>query len=349
MNLEAAPYQWHLAVARDLHKRLIDAFFERSEAKQLVKEAKAPNAAKINWDQDIDSVWRDTLDRSAAEGALKVLLTYIVTESAMPAATKEFITTLLANTGEPAVNSAPARNQGQPAVALATKNEALLFGDDLTESVGEIPELLASIERVMTARSATCKLRVDATDGQTYLGTGTLLVNGRILTNHHVLFPDENKGTKVVAEFDYELDAKGQAKTSTLVECDVASIVADQTDDWGTIALGEAVPAMVTPFDLGANHGVAKASERAFIIQHPAGKPKRVGFVRNKVSSVEDRRVFYLTDTEGGSSGSLVFNGAGKVIGLHRAGGIPQKFTGLPPVKKNEGVRIDVILAKVLA
>ena len=72
------------------------------------------------------------------------------------------------------------------------------------------------------------------------------------------------------------------------------------------------------------------------------------GFVRNRVSSVETRRVYYLTDTEPGSSGSPVFNGMGQMIALHRAGGTPQKFTGLPPVKKNEGVRIDVIAPAIL-
>lgn len=347
MNLEEAPYPFHLPVARDLHKRLVDVFSDPADAQALVRGAKAPNPAKIDWKQDVDAVWRQVLTRASAEGALRNLLTYIVAESAMPAATKDFVQTLLSN-AEPAVDTAPTGAQGQPAVAGATKDEALLFGDDLTESVGEIPGLLSSIEKVMASAGAVCKLHVLATDGGTYMGTGTLLSNNRILTNHHVLHPDGNRVTKVTAEFGFELDAKGQAVSSVHVGGDVASVTADKADDWGTIALAGAPPATATPVDLANITATATPGERAFIIQHPAGRDKRLGFVRNKISNVEARRIFYLTDTEGGSSGSLVFNGDGKVVGLHRAGGIPQKFTGMSPIKKNEGVRIDVILAKVL-
>jgi len=42
-----------------------------------------------------------------------------------------------------------------------------------------------------------------------------------------------------------------------------------------------------------------------------------------------------------------VFDARGKLIALHRAGGEPQKLTGADPVKKNEGVRLDVIAATV--
>lgn len=346
MNLEEAPYPWHLPVARDLHKRLVDVFSDPSDAQALVRGAKEPNPTKIDWKQDIDAVWRQTLARASAEGALRNLLAFIVAESAMPPSTMEFVQTLLSNV-EPPAASAPTRQQGEPVFAGATKAEALLFGDDLTESVGEIPGLLESIERVMASQRAVCKLHVYATDGYTYFGTGTLLVGNRILTNHHVLFPDGKAGTRVIAEFDFELDANGQAIKSANVACEVTTITADEADDWGTIALAEAPPATATPLDLAAKQAVAKAGERAFIIQHPSGRPKRLGFVRNRVSSVEARRLFYLTDTESGSSGSLVFNGEGNVIGLHRRGGIPQKFIGMAPLKKNEGVRIDVIIATV--
>jgi len=343
MNLEEAPYPWHLPLARDLHRRLVDVFFEPSDTQALVRGAKQPNPAKIDWKQSVDAVWRETLIRASAEGALRSLLAFIVAESAMPGATKEFVQTLLAN-AQPPADPAPTGPMGQPVVAGATKEEALLFGDDLTESVGEIPGLLESIARVMSARRAVCKLHVDAADGGTYVGTGTLLVGNRILTNHHVLFPEDGAGTRVVAEFDYELDAKGQAIHSACVACDVATVITDPGDDWGTIALAEAPPATAMPLDLTARSAIARVGERAFILQHPGGGPKRLGFVRNRVSRVAARRLFYLTDTEGGSSGSLVFNGDGNAIGLHRAGGVPQKFTGKAPFKKNEGVRIDVIL-----
>jgi hypothetical protein len=85
--------------------------------------------------------------------------------------------------------------------------------------------------------------------------------------------------------------------------------------------------------------------EGAYILQHPGGRRKRLGFVRNQVSAVDERVLTYLTDTEPGSSGSPVFNAAGRLIGLHHAGGTPQTVTGRPPLVKNEGIRIPRVVA----
>jgi V8-like Glu-specific endopeptidase len=67
--------------------------------------------------------------------------------------------------------------------------------------------------------------------------------------------------------------------------------------------------------------------------------------VRNQISGVDDRVVHYLTDTETGSSGSPVFDAAGRLIALHHAGGRPQEVLGRPPTAKNEGIRIEQITA----
>lgn len=345
MNLDTAPYPWQLAVARDLQRKLIDTVFEPKEAQALVRDAGVPHAAKINWSQDINAVWRDILQRAAAEGCLRSLLQHIVAAGTMSASTRQFIAELLDDrTPEAEPGPALVGAHGERPVPLVTRDEALLFGDDLTESVGEIPNLLVSIALVMQARRAVCRMHVHATDGQAYYGTGTLLPGSRILTNHHVLCPNNKIAASVVAEFDYELDDNGQSVRSTRVMCDIKNITSDAAEDWGTIALAEVPPASALPFDLAANYAVARPGDRAFIIQHPAGRPKRLGFVRNRVSTVEPQQVFYLTDTEGGTSGSLVFNAAGKAIALHRVGGVPQKLVGTVPLKNNAGVRIDLVV-----
>jgi hypothetical protein len=106
-------------------------------------------------------------------------------------------------------------------------------------------------------------------------------------------------------------------------------------DKWSIIKLSEAVE--------------PKVGGGAFIIQHPEGLRKRIGYVRNQVSAFTDRVVHYLTDTQDGSSGSPVFNDAGQLIALHHAGGIPQDLTGKAPVTKNEGIRIPRIVTGLAA
>lgn len=81
--------------------------------------------------------------------------------------------------------------------------------------------------------------------------------------------------------------------------------------------------------------------EYVSIIQHPNGGPKAVTVRENKVSSIFDDFVHYLTDTEPGSSGSPVFNDQWVVVALHHSG-VPD------PNKKNawianEGIRISSI------
>ena len=61
-------------------------------------------------------------------------------------------------------------------------------------------------------------------------------------------------------------------------------------------------------------------AESAYIIQHLGGQRKRLGFVRNQVSSFDERVIHYLTDTQEGSSGSPVFDGQGRLIASQYAG-----------------------------
>ena len=87
----------------------------------------------------------------------------------------------------------------------------------------------------------------------------------------------------------------------------------------------------------------------AFVIQHPAGGRKRVAYARNQITYVDDEVVHYLSDTQTGSSGAPVFDGLGRLIALHRAGGEPQEIAGQAPVRENEGVRIDRVRQGIAA
>ncbi|MDP2305102.1 MAG: trypsin-like peptidase domain-containing protein [Pseudomonadota bacterium] len=345
--IDNAPFPWHEPLARDLLSRLTDAFFEPVEVKELVRGAKAPNAARIAWGNDIHRVWSDTLDRAAAEGALRDLLMFINDQGSIPKHLAAFLSDLLADRA-PATDPGPRGQAGPDFPSTVTLPEALLFGEDLSEPVGSIPELLDSIGRVMRWRTSVCRLRVTAADGRRFYGTGTLLKGDRVLSNHHVLFPDGSAAIAVAVEFNAEDDGLGKQFAPIVIQGNAGTITGDKSDDWAVVTVVSA-PAMALRFDLAATTATAIPDERAFIIQHPRGESKRLAFVRNRVATVVARRVYYLTDTDGGSSGSPVFNGQGQLIALHRAGGSPQRFVGLPPVRKNEGVRIDIIAAAILA
>lgn len=343
--IDNSPYPWSEPLARDLHKRLVNTFYEPQEVRNLVQRSDAPDWMKINWTNAPSPLWVDVLDRAGREGSLRYLLQFILDEERVAKPLSAFLRDLLADKRPPADPGPGGGPAGDDFASGVSKEEALLFGEDLSESVGDIPDLMAAVGRVMKFRDAVCRLLVTANDGSLWNGTGTLLSSNRVLTNHHVLFPRTQKCTDVRIEFNYENDSKGQKLASTVVQGNVGSIRSDPADDWGIITV--VPPPGIAAVDLAANVAAPVAAERAFILQHPDGDPKRLAFVRNRIASVSDRRVYYLTDTRGGSSGAPVFDARGKLIALHRAGGEPQKLIGADPVKKNEGVRLDVIAAAI--
>jgi V8-like Glu-specific endopeptidase len=154
--------------------------------------------------------------------------------------------------------------------------------------------------------------------------------------------------TAVTAQFGYEDDGAGHPLSGEMVLCNVATIVDDQAYDWGVIRAAQPLKAG-WPIVKLSEAGQPVVNDPAFIIQHPGADSKRLGFVRNQVSSFDDRVVQYLTDTQQGSSGSPVFDSQGRLIALHHAGGRPQEFLGRAPVKKNEGIRISRVVEGLAA
>jgi hypothetical protein len=223
--------------------------------------------------------------------------------------------------------------------------EASLLGDDLSEAIGEVPNLVAAIRRVMEHSSAVCRIQVTLADGARFMSTGSLVRGGRILTAENILGGQRATVTKFTAEFFYELDALGQARPSTLVDCDVATLVSDRADDW-VIIRPLAIPDDVVPVDLDTSR-LPTRGDRLFILHHPEGRPKRLGYLRNVVTDVVERRVRYLADTSPGTSGALIFDGAGRPVALHHSGGQRTKLLGQQPTKLCEGVRADLIATKI--
>lgn len=169
---------------------------------------------------------------------------------------------------------------------------------------------------------------------QTMVGTGFMVSPNLLLTNHHV-FPRLELARNARVVFDYEDDEQGRQLSPTVFlaqpdrfylaneRLDFALVAVDQSPGlrWGVI------PMRFAPTGITAN-------ARVCIVQHPAGRRKEVVVNGNRIVAVTDVAIHYLADTEGGSSGSPVFNQRWELIALHHAGG----------VQDNVGVRIDRVL-----
>lgn len=172
------------------------------------------------------------------------------------------------------------------------------------------------------------------TRDQTLVGTGFMVSPNLLLTNHHV-FPRLELARNARVMFDYEDDEHGrQLSPSVCLAQPDRFFLANERLDFALVAVDQApglswgmIPMRFSPSGVSAN-------ARVCIVQHPAGRRKQVVVNGNRIIAVTDLAIHYLADTEGGSSGSPVFNQRWELIALHHAGG----------AQDNVGVRIDRVL-----
>jgi hypothetical protein len=303
------------------------------------------DASLVFTEQSAYAVWTEILSEAAKHGLVRQLVQQAYDRLAITSPVRSFLKALLAEMPPPldAEGNYPGPGSGfLYADDTITEPEALLYTDDLTLFTSEVPALIATLTKLVQLAPAVCRLTVEVS-GQRQYGTAFRIGPKLLLTNWHVLYEQRShhKATAVLAEFGYEAEVTNTGCVA--VHCDVTSIQASQTNDWAIIqsaeALGDEWP--IIPLKRLAMPQLRSAT---YIIQHPGGSAKRLGYVRNQVSYANDRVVQYLTDTQGGSSGAPVFNVAGEVIAVHHSGGQPHTLLGKAPLKKNEGILVSRIL-----
>ena len=346
--VDAFPFPFSLPLAQELVRVMASLFPSESDALDFAWKAGGVDPIEVTRGVSPIRLWRELLDKTARDSTTRRLITETIarfpTNPRVP-----FLQGLLDDvpvvmSAEPVALDAPRFLTGDDKV---TRNEALLFFDDLTMPVGRVSNLIASITKVLAKASAVCLLRVVSHAGDEYFGTGFRIGGEFVLTNEHVLVPRGYPAVRVRADFDFDVDAADNPLSTVSLVGDPASIVAEREDDWAVVKIPNMDAAW--PVIELASAAPPKPGDVAYIIQHPAAARKRLGFVRNTISDVDDRVLHYLTDTQPGSSGSPVFDASGDVIGLHHAGGAPQAVAGKSPVSKNEGIRTSRVLERLRA
>ncbi|MGB8192110.1 MAG: serine protease [Chitinophagaceae bacterium] len=345
--LDAFPFPFHLREAQQLLATLSKLYTNVAKASAIAEDS-GIDTTQIDTEQAVYFVWREILKEASKQGILRQLIQNIVDRLSETSPVRPFLQDLLANKTSPP-EAEPLRPDGSPKFINGNdevkNNESLLYRDDLTLQIGRLPAFIEVLQRMLQFSPAVCKLSVDI-NAVSQVGTAFRISEDLLLTNWHVVHDEENKvrATSVNAEFGYQDNGSGGILSPQIIQCDVNSIVTSEADDWAIIRVQSAMDNAWPVIKLSeAVPPVLNTS--AYIIQHPLGGSKRIGFVRNQVSQFDDRVVQYITDTQEGSSGAPVFNSFGMLIALHHAGGRPQEIVGRPPLKKNEGIRISRIIS----
>lgn len=195
--------------------------------------------------------------------------------------------------------------------------------------------------------NSICRIQIRDDKGS-FIGSGTgfLVSENVLMTNNHVIDSMET-ALHSLAEFNYQDDVNFMPCLTCSFRLNPEQFfVTDEELDFTLVALKDNPSSEKRPKDFGHLHLISEEGkilegEYVSIIQHPNGGPKAVTIRENKVRSIFDDFIHYLTDTEPSSSGSPVFNDQWIVVALHHSG-VPN------PNKKNawianEGIRISSI------
>jgi len=212
---------------------------------------------------------------------------------------------------------AHARLRGSPqpadvgAVALDIALERVLDTDDLLRTDW--------LRKGDAAADTVAKVHTPLGDG-----TGFLVSDWLLLTNHHVL-PDPATATASEAWFRYVTD-DGHPDPRVLIDfeparCFVTSPV--QELDFTLVAVapladGSAPGKTFGRVPLVGAVGKVMVGQPVNIVQHPEGQPRQIAFRNNLLVSLDDAvRFIYKTDTAPGASGAPVFNDSWQLVALH--------------------------------
>lgn len=186
---------------------------------------------------------------------------------------------------------------------------------------------LAYFEKGLEVAKTVCRIIHFDYQEKKGVGTGFMVSPCLMMTNHHVI-KSKYWGTQFLAEFNYEKDTKGILKETALFQLEPETFFMTNEDlDFTIIAVAPIAKNQPQKKLLDYGHNSLKASskkilegEAVSIIQHPKGLPKMIAIRDNTIVSIKAPYIHYSTDTQKGSSGSLVANDQWDIVALHRSG-----------------------------
>ena len=336
--LDEVPQDWSRPELRELRDLFVLAY-RRPTVVEQVADAAGIVAGTFPHYPDLRTTWTELIKVMADQGRLRPLVETAAQDPAAAAYRPRFAEMLSAD--PPVAAPQPGPEDGswwrgddrQPGVA------ARIYPERLMERRTRLLPISLAAAVVEAARSVA-KLSM-AFSGQPAHGTGFLIGQDSLLTNHHNVVHDEYGAlTGAVAEFDFQLGFQGDP---LIRRCLTDPVEGDAEHDWAILKLD--APVNRPALRLGSQFDLA-LDDTLVIVQHPAGGFKQFALEPLAVRLVDENRVQYVADTQQGSSGSPVFNSRMDVVALHHAEAeATVDVDGVPTVVwRNQGIRISRVM-----
>ena len=177
------------------------------------------------------------------------------------------------------------------------------------------------------------------------LGSGFVIANDVMVTNHHVL-PTAEHATTASFELGYEVGIDGEAPVPAAMRLVPGKgFATSEENDWSAVRIETlkplpSIPLPPSPIAVGAS---------VAIIQHPGGEAKQIALHHADVAFVSATRIQYFADTRAGSSGSPVFDTDWNLVAVHHSGGNVLDPGSTKMVQRNEGIAAATVIDGIRA
>lgn len=188
---------------------------------------------------------------------------------------------------------------------------------------------------------------------RTGYATGFMVSKDLLLTNWHV-FRDASMARESELHFFYEYNVQGRPVSPVVFKFDSSVFFNNEALDYCFVRVQPRDVTGKVPLDsigyLYLDKGLGKigdiGKEKLNIIHHPLGDYKQISIRENTFVDIDNTKIFYITDTAQGSSGSPVFNDQWQVVGLHHKSVAKMTADGLQYLDKNNNI-IPIVDGKI--